>query len=194
MLSYVSFSGSPSFVEGWCPDSKAPVFSQSNSFATAPIIYLNDRSFTISCWIKQTNWDPNQLAATIYSDWHDPWQFFLFTKKTDKWINFQRHSTIDGDEWFSFGGSVLALSTWTHVAVTCNHKKRTLIMYADGYRIGYKEYSPGKKLFYQPTGKPYRIGNDGHGDNHQFYGLVMDLYVFGTALSLDEIDKLRGER
>ena len=36
------------------------------------------------------------------------------------------------------------------------------------------------------------VGNDQQ--DHQFQGSVMDLLVFGTALSLDEINKLRGER
>ena len=81
-----------------------------------------------------------------------------------------------------------------HVAVTCNHVKGTLFLYADGKRVNRRTYFPEKGAFYGPTGKPYMIGNDGHWENHQFYGSVMDLYVFGTALSLDEINKLRGEQ
>ena len=190
---YFSFSGSPTFIEGWCPGSKAPVFNQANSFATVPIIYLNDRSFTISCWIKQTKSVGDQIGA-IYSDWYNPWHFtFQITNQRigKQRIQFTRHSQ-SGVIWWNLVSTVLSLSVWTHVAVTWNQVTRTVLIYADG-RVSHNNYSLGKP-FYTSTGRPYQIGNDGHWENHQFYGSVMDLYVFGTALSLDEIDKLRGER
>ena len=185
---FCSFNGSQFFVEGRCPGSKAPIFNQSNSFATAPIINLNGRSFTISCWIKQTNFTPPDQA--IYGDWHSPWQFFLFTK--NRMINFQRHA-FGYQQWWNLGIK-LSLSNWTHVAVTWDHVTGTVLIYADGKEVARKQYTPSDYSFYTPTGKPYRIGNDGHWNNHQFHGSVMDLYVFGTALSLNEINKLRGKR
>ena len=126
----------------------------------------------------------------IYSDWHNPWQFFL-SIKTDGRVAFQRHSKIPDDKWFSFSAFPVSLNTWTHVAVTCNHVEGTLFLYADGEEVGKRAYFPHKAPFYGPTGKPYMIGNDGHYRDHQFYGSVMDLYVFGTALSLDEIKKIK---
>lgn len=80
---------------------------------------------------------------------------------------------------------------WTHVVVTWRHVPRTVFIYANGKEIDKKTYSPGD-AFQGPTGKPYMIGNDGHRDNHQFYGSVMDLYVFGDAFLPDEINMLRG--
>ena len=68
---------------------------------------------------------------------------------------------------------------------------KTVEIYADGKKVGNRAYHLGGR-FYGPTGMPYMIGNDGHRDNHQFHGSVMDLYIFGTALSLDKINKLRG--
>ena len=57
-------------------------------------------------------------------------------------------------------------------------------LYANGIIVGTK--------FYTLTANRYKIANDGHWRDHQFYGSVMDLYVFGTALSGDEIAKVRG--
>ena len=128
---------------------------------------------------------------TIYSDWHSPWHFFLFTK--NQMVNFQRHS-YGNAEWWTLGSNELSLSNWTHIAVTWDHVTGTVLIYADGKEVARRQYTPSDYSFYIPTGKPYKVGNDGHWDNHQFHGSVMDLYVFGTALSLDEINKLRGKR
>ena len=64
-------------------------------------------------------------------------------------------------------------------------------LYANGIIVGSRSFTPGTK-FYKRTSNRYKIANDGHRDDHQFYGSVMDLYVFGTALSRDEIAKVRG--
>ena len=149
---------------------------------------LNGRSFTITCWIKQTTWVPDALAA-IYSDWYYPWQFFL-SIENDK-IIFQRHQN-GGEEWWTVESVKVYLDTWTHVAVVWDHDRGAVFIYANGQEVGYRSYTPGAS-FFQPTGKLYQIGNDGHWDDHQFHGSVMDLYVFGAALTLHQINKLRGE-
>ena len=185
---HFSFNSLPLFAEGRCPGSKAVFFNQTNSFASTPKINLNDRSFTIACWIKQTTWVQNELAA-IFGDWYDPWQFLLSIENQK--IIF--HRPQDGkDKWFSLGSTNFTSDTWTHVAVTWDHVIGAVYIYADGKEIGYRPYDVGV-TFHQPTGRLYQIGDDGHTQNHQFHGSVMDLYVFGTALSLDQINKLRGE-
>ena len=73
------------------------------------------------------------------------------------------------------------------------HATKNMEIYADGKKVGNRAYSLGES-FYGPTGMPYKIGNDDHWENHQFHGSVTDIYIFGTALSLDEINKLRGLR
>ena len=163
----------------------APDFVQ-HSFATAPAVHLNGRSFTICCWIKQT-WLSSGVH-TIYNDWHDPWQFEL-TIVGDR-LEFERHSH-GITEWWYFRSTKLLLNTWTHVAVTWNHVTGNVYLYTNGTIVGSRSFTPGTK-FYTPTGNSYKIANDGHWDDNQFYGSVMDLYVFGTALSLDEIAKVRG--
>ena len=188
-LSSYSFNSSPLFAEGRCPGSKAAFFNQTNSFASTPIIKLNDRSFTIACWIKQTTWVPDGLAA-IYGDWYHPWQFLLSVKNQK--IIFHRHAN-EGEVWWSLESTKVSLDTWTHVAVTLDHVRGVVFIYANGQEIGNGSYNPGAS-FFQPTGKLYQIGNDGHTDDHQFHGSVMDLYVFGTALTLEQVNKLRGKR
>ena len=78
------------------------------------------------------------------------------------------------------------------MVITWDHDKGSVLIYIDGENVGDQTISPKETSFYLPTGKPYQIGNDGHPSDHQFYGSVMDLYVFGTALSQDEISRLRG--
>lgn len=103
-----------------------------------------------------------------------------------------RHKHDPSEEWWYLESTKVTLSTWTHVAVTWDHVISYVFIYADGKEIGHKSYTPGS-AFFEPTWRRYQVGNDGHWENHQFHGSVMDLYVFGTALSLDEINKLRGK-
>ena len=104
---------------------------------------------------------------------------------------FQRHSH-GSEEWWSLWSTVkLSFNTWTHIAVTWNHVTGDVNLYANGIIVGTRSFTPGTK-FYNRTGNPYKIANDGHWKDHQFHGSVMDLYVFGTALSRDEIAKVRG--
>ena len=189
-FSYFSLIGSPSFTEGRCPDSKALFLNQSHSYALAPIINLNDRSFTIACWIKQKKWVFDEVGP-IYGDWYNPRQFLLSTKNQK--IVFQRYQyENDGWQLWSIESANVTLDTWTHVAVTWNHVTGFVLIYADG-KVKKARLYPRSSTFVQPTGWRYQIGKDGHWNGHQFHGSVMDLYVFGTALSLDQINKLRGE-
>ena len=152
---------------------------------------LNNRSFTISCWIKQMKSTPDELAV-IYGDWHGHylWQFILSTKNQS--IVFHRHST-GNEEWWSLKSTNVSLSDWKHVVVTWYHVTRTVLIYANGKEIGAGNYSRNQ-TFHGPTAKPCKIGNDGYNNSHQFYGSVMDLYVFDWALTLREIHMLRGMR
>ena len=128
----------------------------------------------------------------IYNDWNSPWQFHL--SLISRKVVFGRHSYSpdDRNKWYFLESGVkVSLNIWTHVAVTWDHATGNSTIYVNGKNEAYSTYPPGV-FFYPPTGKPYKIGNDGHLDDHQFYGSVMDLYVFGTALSLDQINKLRG--
>ena len=163
----------------------APRFVR-HSFATAPAVHLNGRSFSICCWIKQTQL--SSASQTIYNDWHYPWQFQLII--VGHQLKFARHSH-GITKWWSFRSTKLLLNTWTHLAVTWNHVTGNVYLYSNGTIVGSRSFTPGTK-FYTLTGNPYKIANDGHRNDQQFYGSVMDLYVFGTALSRDEIAKVRG--
>ena len=178
-----------SFIDGWCPGVQAPVFNQTNPFATAPIMKLTDSSFTISCWIKQTTWIANTFGA-IYGDWNTPRQFLLGTM--NQRIVFYRHSNV-GEEWWSLQSTNVSLSNWTHLAVTWNHLTGAVLIYINGKIVGNKSYPP-EKTFYGPSGKPYTIGNAGHEDAYQFNGSVVLLSVLNWASSVDDVDELRGLR
>ena len=166
----------------------APRFVQ-HSFATAPAVHLNGRSFTICCWIKQTRLFGIQQ---IYSDWW--WTFEL--NIVGNRLEFVRLShSINKD--FLLVSTHLSLYTWTHVAVTWNHVTGNVYLYANGIIVGRGSFTPGTK-FEKGTDHPYWIAGETIYEDFevvqdlQFYGSVMDLYVFGTALSRDEIAKVRG--
>ena len=127
-------------------------------------------------------------TQTIYNDWHYPWQFQLYIRG-DRLAFARRSKGIT--EWWHLRSTKLSFNTWTHLAVTWNHVTGEVNLYANGIIVGTRWFNPGTK-FYTLTGNPYKIANDGHWNDHQFYGSVMDLYVFGTALSRDEIAKVRG--
>ena len=139
--------------------------------------------------MKQTKWVIDQIGA-IYGDWYGPRQFLVGTYNQK--IVLIRHKNDSNEEWWVLGSTDVTLSTWTHVAVTWDHLTGFVFIYADGKMIGHKSDTPGDR-FFEPTWRRYQVGNDGYWQNHQFYGSVIDLYVFGTALSLDEVNNLRGE-
>ena len=124
----------------------------------------------------------------IYSDWYNPRQFLLSTKNHK--IILQRHQKGDDTLW-TLKSSNITMDRWTHVAVTWKHVTGSVLIYADGKIKGERLYPPGD-TFSPPTGWQYLIGRDVHLNSHHFYGLLMDLYVFGTALSQEQITKLRG--
>ena len=132
-----------------------------------------------------------QPDGVIYGDWHYPRGQFLLSAVNQS-IVFYRQSTVN-DNWWSLRSTNVSLIDWTHVVVTWYHVTRIVAIYANGKEIGKRIYSPSE-TFYGPTGKPYMIGNDGLALEHQFYGSVMDLYIFDKALFLEEINVMRGVR
>ena len=153
-----------------------------------PLINLGGRSFTIACWIKQTKRVKDETAA-IYGDWRRPWNFLLSLKNREIIFHRRRYGE---SQWWSAGSADVSFDAWTHVVVIWDHKKTAVSILADGLKVGENSFS-SEDAFYEPTGNRYQIGDDGHWDDHQFYGSVMDLYVFGSALSLEQVNKLRGE-
>ncbi|XP_078379589.1 uncharacterized protein LOC144662599 isoform X2 [Oculina patagonica] len=183
----ISLIGSPSLIRGRCPGSKAVYFNQTNSFASAPIINFNGRSFTIAFWIKQPKSASDKLGA-IYSDWYNPRQFLL--SRINQTIKLQRQQKGNNTIW-SLESANITMDNWTHVAVTWDQVTGSVLIYADGKIKGKGSHFLGN-TFSPPTGLQYLIGEVGNRETHHFYGSVMDLYVFGTALSLEQINKLRG--
>ena len=129
------------------------------------------------------------MSGEIYGDWQYPYQFLLSTK--EQRISFHRHSHDENEEWWSLTSKEIPLKKWIHLVVTWNNEAGKVFIYADGVEIAYRTFSTSAK-FYDSSRHLYVVGNAKK--THQFQGSVMDLFVFGTALSLDEINKLRGER
>ena len=165
-------------------------FNESKSYATAPIIRINNKNFTIACWIKVTL-SRNEIQF-LYGDWFSPWHFYFGIFENGQAIfQFHCYNAASKIEWWSIFGRVIPLNQWIHVAVTWKQNEGLAQLYMDAVEVGNKSFSPNDK-FYEPTGRQYQIGNDGHSDDHQFYGAIMDLYVLDVALSRDELNHLRG--
>ena len=163
-------------------------FNDSKSYATAPIIRINEKNFTIACWIKVVL--IREFEQALYGDWFSPWQFFFGISDAGN-LRFDRHRKIPYGWWILLSGTIIPLNQWIHVAVTWKQNEGLAQLYMDAVEVGNKSFSPSDK-FYEPTGHQYQIGNDGHWDDHQFYGAIMDLYVLDVALSRDELNHLRG--
>ena len=164
------------FTEGWCPGSKAVYFSQNNSYATVPNININNCDFTIAFWRKSTGVDGPIIAirrnsGKIFYIAMKESIFFLSIFNTQAKVNFNA-----GD--------------WNHVAITCEQFK--IKVFVNGTeRVLQERWN--KYLFPSSDhGKPSCIiGNKPPffktGLTQSFVGSVMDLYVDGRALSVDEI-------
>ncbi|XP_068670007.1 uncharacterized protein [Montipora foliosa] len=204
-IRYISTNASSptTFIEGRCPGSKAFLIRQAGNvfnYAKSPITNINGRSFTISIWIKQMKWDLGSQDGGIYGDWIYQWPSgqssqFLLSYQNRKFL-FSRHvlNRKIEREWWSVESASVPLGSWTHVAITWDHLTAKVFIFADGKQVGYTTYYAGE-IFYPPTqAKYYTIGNNDRIPDHDgdFKGAVMELYVFGTALSQDEINSLRG--
>lgn len=142
-------------------------------------------SYTIACWIKLKSYISNKdYIQVIYSDWIrekfrlaiQSGKVSLFSKAFDgKWIIKRAHARIP-------------LRQWIHVAVTLDGY--TITLYVDGEEWdGYSFDSPNNSSG-SPDSSPDRtafIAGNPYFNNDQFLGSVMDLYVFGIALSRDNI-------
>ena len=176
------------FVKGRYPGSKAIAFDQSESFASAPIISINNKNFTIACWIKVAF--IRKFPQAIYGDWFSPWQFFFYISDAGN-LAFERHLKIPYGWWNLVSGTIIPLNQWIHVAVTWKQNQGLGQLYMDAVEVGNKSFNLSDK-FYEPTSQQYQIGNNGHWQDHQFYGAIMDLYVLDVAMSPDELNHLRG--
>ncbi|KAJ7323431.1 hypothetical protein OS493_031628 [Desmophyllum pertusum] len=183
----IRYSESVILTKGRCLDSHAVTFNQAEDGAVSyakiwPSTDISKReSYTIACWIKLKNYLSNiDYIQVIYSDWIREkfmlaiqyGKVYLSSKAfNDTWITKRAHARIP-------------LRQWIHVAVTLDGY--TITLYVDGEeRDGDSSISSGS-----PDSSPDRtafIAGNPYFNNYQFLGSVMDLYVFGIALSRDNI-------
>ena len=173
-------------MEGRFRGSKAIGFNQSESYAAVPKIDITGKNITIAAWIKVANLTGQ--TQTIYGDWVSPWHFCIGISKSGVFLFGRKGKS--GSYTYLYGKAV-TLNKWVHVAITWNKNEGIAHSYIDAELVGDLSFSPSD-AFYGPSSDPCKIGNDGHPDDHQFHGSVMDLYVLNITLSRDEVDHLRG--
>ena len=169
------------FTEGWCPGSKAANFSHNGSYASVPDINITDCDFTIAFWIKSTSVDGPIISFRTVSG-----KLFYIAMK-EAIIFLSVFNTLAKED-FKF-------NDWNHLVITCEQFKIKVFVNGTERVLQQKwnEYS----FVSSDHGQSYCIiGNNPHFfkirfiaelTTGPFIGSVMDLYVFGRALSLGEI-------
>jgi hypothetical protein len=64
-------------------------------------------------------------------------------------------------------------------------------LYIDANEVAVKLFDTNKK--WHPPRDTYEIGTDGHSDEHQFLGSVMDLYIIEGVMNSEQLNNLRGK-
>lgn len=198
-LSISRYFGSVNFSEGRFPGSKAAYFSKPGSYAILPNINVTDFNFTIACWIKRstrivesyheyivwsTSGKPFNLVLTYYPVLRK-YSVMLLRKLSinNPIIHFKAANTRP------FGN----LNEWNHLAVTCEQEKIRMFVNGKGKKTyafflqssGYDSYTyiSRQKSSYYHIGN-YPLNNDT--SSRPFYGSIMDLSVYGIALTEEE--------
>ncbi len=176
--------------EGRCPDSYAVTFNPTESVKASfaevwPSTDISKReSYSIACWIKLTSYlSKDDYEQIIYSD--SAREKFRLGIKYGK-IFLLSSMASDRKRWIKTTHERIPLKKWTHVTATWDGY--IIALYVNGEeRDGRSLDSPkGPDRSSHETafiaGNPNRDFND-----NQFLGSVMDLYVFGIALSQDNV-------
>lgn len=149
------------------------------------------KSYSIACWIKLRSYlSKNDYTQVIYSDWAR--EKFMFGIESGKifLLSSQRRQL-----WMKTAHERIPLNKWTHVTATWDGPEgRVITLYVNGReRDGYSLASNGSSSDERSTA--FIAGNPHYGfKDFQFLGSVMDLYVFGIALSSDNvIEVYKGE-
>ena len=174
------YVGPVSYIDGWCPSSKAAYFSHSGSYVTLPIINMASCDFTIAFWIKSFGLDGPLIAL-----WSMSGRLLYATIKSSRVI-LSIYNSLEK--------SNFAIKCWNHIAVTCSQFQIQVLV--NGTEIPMKEQR-NEYLFLLADHRETEniIGNNPYllklpFVNGTFDGAVMDLHVIGTALSATEISDL----
>lgn len=193
------------YTQGRCPDSKAPYFNNTDSYATAPNINISDCDFTIACWIRVP---PSGRGVTLINSiifWSVSATGNTLSLSLSKYVQHGGISFVLTQMFRPLNYTNVVVTTreitfdeWTHIAATCQGNRIRL------YVNGDLQESHRKNISYPITDdfstdlssdkfKSYYIGKDPRKEflsSRKFYGSVMDLHVIGVPLSSAEISDL----
>ena len=179
------YYGSVNFTEGWCPGSKAAHFSQLGSFATVSNINITSCDFTIAFWVKSTGSDGPIIAVRSISGK----LFYVAIKSSIVFLSI--YNTLEEAHFKK--------NDWNHIAVTCRHFR--MKVFVNGTERVLKERWNEYFFLRSHRYEPYYTSVGNNPDlvkvpfiEQPFVGSVMDLYVVGMALSVEQIsDLVKGE-
>lgn len=140
--------------------------------------------FTFACWLKKTEEEPKR--AIICATASDPFDFgFEFA-----WM-YRMGAFRRGDRAHSIMKGVMNIGKWHHLAVT--HDGKELKLYIDTQLIETKDAAgiefppvPEKESSFRFTLGQYPT----NWDAYAFTGMLDDLFIYGRALSAEEIGNL----
>ena len=167
------------FTEGWCPGSKAAHFSQVGSYATVPSLNITSCDFTIAFWVKPFGSEGPIIAVRSISG------KLLYVAIKSSIVFLSVYNTMEEAHF--------RRNVWNHIAVTCRHFE--MKVFVNGTEKPLKERWNEYFFLSDRFQHYYIIGN--HPDlfkisliTQPFVGSVMDLYMVGMALSVDQISDL----
>lgn len=195
LVPFCSYSESVFLTGGRCPGSYAVTFDPTEhaqvSFAEVwPSTDIGKRkSFSIACWIKLNSYQSNtDYKQVIYSDpARENFQLGIQYGK----IFLLSSKASDGKLWMKIAYERIPIKNWTHVAAIWDGG--IIKLYVDGEeRDGYSLDSPKRQdSSFGESATAFIAGNPNYNfKDYQFLGSIMDLYVFGTALSRDDVTKV----
>lgn len=175
---------------GRCPDSYAVTFDPKenvkSSFAEVwPSTDISKRkSYSIACWIKLKSYlSKNDYTQVIFSD--SAREKFMLGIQSGKMFLLSSKAP-DGKLWMKTAHERIPLNKWTHVTATWDGHIITL--YVDGEERDGRSLDSPKTPDSSSDKTAFIAGNPNRDfNNNQFLGSVMDLYVFGNALSRDNV-------
>ena len=144
-------------------------------------------NLTIALWLKPESWDG---ARRVLQKGDDPnWRLTQHGVYGGPFRFENNQRIVEVSDTPSF----LPVGQWNHVAAVFDGDNDVLSLYKNGQQAASTSLSPGDVV--DPTNKPLYIGtkNQNAGSHDSFDGLMDEFYIFGRALTSDEIVELMND-